>query len=300
MTKFLPLALIIAVLIALVIAFTSLFVVNQYSQALVLRFGEPIRVENAWGTEAGDPGLKAKLPWEDALIFSRKLLELDLAEQEVIASDQERLVVDAFARYRITNPLLFYQAVQNVERAENQLQQYMEASLRRVLGAQESGEIISGQRAELMEVIRKGMNDEAQNDDLGVEIVDVKIRQVDLPQSNAERVFERMRTERQQRAAEIRAQGEQRSREIRAEADKTATVILAEAREQADIIRGEGDARRNEIYAQAYEADPEFFAFYRSLQAYESSIDEGTSMVLSPNSDFFRYFGNQQGGGGSQ
>ncbi len=302
MTKFLPLALIIAVLIALVIAFTSLFVVKQYSQALVLRFGEPIRVENVWGTEIGDPGLKTKLPWDNALIFSRKLLELDLPELEVIAGDQERLVVDAYARYRITNPLLFYQSVQNVERAESQLQQYMEAGLRRVLGAQPSGEIISSERAALMETIRIEMNSAAQNDELGIKIADVKLRQVDLPQSNAERVFERMRTERQQRAAEIRAQGEQRSREIRAETDKTATVTLAEAREQAEILRGQGDAQRSEIYAQAYEVDPEFFAFYRSLQAYESAIEEGTSMVLSPNSDFFRYFGNPQGqgGGGSQ
>lgn len=295
MSRFLPIALVVLVVGGLFIAATSMFIVNQYSQALVLRFGDPVAVENPWVAEDENPGLKFKLPWENAVIFSRKLLVLDLPDMEVIANDQERLVVDAFARYRITDPLLFYQAVQNVQRAELQLQEYMEASLRRVLGSVESGDIISGQRAELMEQIRTDMNNQATEDSLGVAITDVKIRQADLPQQNAERVYTRMQTEREQRAAEIRAEGEQRSREIRAEADKTRTVILAEAREQAEVIKGEGDAQRNAIYADAYNRDPEFFAFYRSLEAYEKSIEEGTQLVLSPQSDFFRYFDNQGG-----
>lgn len=296
MSRFVSIALVALVVGGLLLVASSMFVVNQYSQALVLRFGEPVAVENPWVAEEVNPGLKFKAPFIDnAVIFSRKLLVLDLPDMEVIANDQERLVVDAFARYRITDPLLFYQAVQNVDRAELQLQEYMEASLRRVLGSVESGNIISGQRAELMEQIRTDMNNQATEDSLGVAITDVKIRQADLPQQNAERVYTRMQTEREQRAAEIRAEGEQRSREIRAEADKTRTVILAEAREQAEVIKGEGDAQRNAIYAQAYNRDPEFFAFYRSLQAYEKSIEEGTQLVLSPQSDFFRYFDNQGG-----
>jgi len=296
MSRFVSIALVVLVVGGLLLVASSMFVVNQYSQALVLRFGEPVAVENPWVAEEVSPGLKFKAPFIDnAVIFSRKLLVLDLPDMEVIANDQERLVVDAFARYRITDPLLFYQAVQNVQRAELQLQEYMEASLRRVLGSVESGDIISGQRAELMEQIRTDMNNQATEDSLGVAITDVKIRQADLPQQNAERVYTRMQTEREQRAAEIRAEGEQRSREIRAEADKTRTVILAEAREQAEVIKGEGDAQRNAIYAQAYNRDPEFFAFYRSLQAYEKSIEEGTQLVLSPQSDFFRYFDNQGG-----
>ncbi len=286
------------VLVAAILASTMLFVVNQYSQSLVLRFGEPIRVENAWSSSEEDPGLKVKMPWDRALIFSRKLLELDFPEQEVIAADQERLVVDAFARYRITDPLLFYQAVQSVDGARSQMQDYMEASLRRILGAQESGDIISGQRAALMQAVRNEVNAQANDDRLGVEIVDVRIRQADLPEQNAERVYTRMETERQQRAAEIRANGEEEARRIRASADRDVTVLLAQAREESETVRGEGDARRTQIYANAYTRNPEFFAFYRSMQAYETAIDEGTTIVLSPDSDFFRYFSSQGGGAG--
>jgi len=297
MKRAIPIALIILIGGGLLVASSALFTVNEYSQALVLRFGEPVAVHNAYteGEEA-DPGLKVKAPFiEQSIVFSRKLLELDMPEQEVTANDQERLLVDAFTRYRITDPLQFYQAVRDIRGAENQLLNYMEASLRRVLGAQESSAIISGQRAELMETIRADVSAQAAADNLGVEIIDVKIRQADLPPENAERVFARMQTERQQRAAQIRAGGEERSREIRAQADRQVTVLLAQAREQSEIIRGEGDAQRNAIYNQAYTRDPEFFAFYRSLQAYERSIEEGTQLVLSPNSEFFRYFDNQRG-----
>lgn len=286
-----------AAVILLILASTMLFVVNQYSQALVLRFGEPIRVENSWSAAEENPGLKVKLPWDRAIVFSRKLLELNFPGQEIIPSDQERLVVDAFARYRITDPLLFYQAVRDVEGARSQMTDYMEASLRRILGAQASGDIISGQRAALMEAVRAEINQQAADDRLGVEIVDVRIRQADLPEQNAERVYTRMETERQQRAAQIRAEGEENARRIRAEADREVTVTLAQAREQAQTIMGEGDGARSAIYAEAYTQNPEFFAFYRSMQAYETAIDEGTTIVLSPDSDFFRYFSSQTGGG---
>ena len=286
----------IAALAVLILASRMFFIVNQYSQALVLRFGEPIRVENAWSADAQNPGLKTKLPWDRAEVFSRKLLELEYPGQEIIAADQERLVVDAFARYRITDPLLFYQAVQNVQRADFQMQGYLEASLRRILGGQPSSEIISGSRALLMEAVRVEVNQQATDDRLGVQIVDVRIRQADLPEQNAERVYTRMETERQQRAAEIRANGEEAARRIRAQADRDVTVLLAEARQEAQTVMGEGDARRSAIYAGAYSRNPEFFAFYRSMQAYETAIDEGTSIVLSPDSDFFEYFSNQGGG----
>lgn len=297
MTRIPLIVLAIVVLAVVLTASTMLFVVNQYSQALILRFGEPIRVENAWNASVENPGLKVKLPWDRAEIFSRKLLQLEYPGQEFIAADQERLVVDAFARYRITNPLLFYQAVQNTERAHLQMQIYLEASLRRILGAQPSGDIISGARGMLMETVREEVNQQASDDRLGVEIVDVRIRKADLPEQNAERVYTRMETERQQRAAQIRAEGEESARRIRAEADREVTVLLAQAREQAQTIMGEGDALRSAIYANAYSRNPEFFSFYRSMQAYETAIDEGTTIVLSPDSDFFRYFSSESGAG---
>jgi membrane protease subunit HflC len=290
-------AIAVAALIVLVLASRMLFIVNQYSQALILRFGEPIAVANSWGAQEQDPGLKVKLPWDRAAVFSRKLLELNYPGQEIIAADQERLVVDAFARYRITDPLLFYQAVQNVDRAHLQMQGYLEASLRRILGAQLSGDIISGARGALMEAVRQEVNAQATDDRLGVEIVDVRIRQADLPEQNAERVYTRMETERQQAAAQIRAEGEEAARRIRAQADRDVVVLLAEARQEAQTVMGEGDALRSAIYADAYNRNAEFFAFYRSMQAYETAIDEGTTIVLSPDSDFFQYFSSQGGGG---
>jgi membrane protease subunit HflC len=297
MTRIPLAAVAVAGFVVLILLYNMFFVVHQYSQALVLRFGEPIRVENPWNAAEQNPGLKLKLPWDQKLIFSRKLLELNYPGQEIIAADQERLLVDAFARYRITDPLLFYQAVQNVERAQLQMQGYLDASLRRILGGQASGDIISGERGELMGAVSAEVNAQASQDRLGVEIVDVRIRQADLPEQNAERVYTRMETERQQRAAEIRANGEEAARRIRAEADRDVTVLLAEAREQAQTLMGEGDALRSAIYADAYTRNPEFFSFYRSMQAYETAIDEGTTIVLSPDSDFFRYFSSQSGGG---
>ena len=274
---------------------TMLYTVDQREQALVLRFGEPVGAVNAWGTPE-DPGLHIKkFPWDNVVKFDRRNLMLDIPPQEVLASDQERLIVDAFARFRISDPLQFYKAVTDQRIAKTRLAPFMEASLRRVLGGVKSNDIVSGHRAELMVAIRDAVNAQANESKLGVEIIDVKIRRADLPQQNAEKVYARMQSERQQAAAKIRAEGEEKARTVRAEADRTVRVTLAKAREQSSRIKGEGDAKRNDIYAAAYGKDPEFFAFYRSMEAYEKALKAGkTSMVLSPDSDFFSYFGSQK------
>lgn len=284
----------------------ALYTVNQVEQALVLRLGEPVNVVNPTGSN--DPGLKVKVPFvEQVLRFDKRNLELDIEPKEVLAAGQERFVVDAFARYRITDPLRYFQTVRNEIGVRQRLEPIMENSLRGVLGAVPSRDIISGRRAELMLQIRdranalaKGQTDnDARSEDLGVEIIDVRIRRADLPDENAQRVFQRMETERQQAASEERAKGQEAALQIRAEAERTRTVTLAEAQEEAEKIRGAGDAERNRIYASAYNQDAEFFAFYRSMLAYEAALESDTTLVLNPTSDFFRYFGSQVGGAGS-
>ncbi len=283
--------------IAIWLGTTMPYVVGQTEQALILQLGKPDRVVSGWGGEP-DAGLHFKRPWpfEDVVKFERRNLMLDANPLEVQGSDKERLIVDAFARYRISDPLQFYQKLGDERIAEAQLGQFMESALRRELGQVESSDIIAGQRAELMIAIRDGVSKRAKEDGLGVEIVDVKIRRADLPSQNAEKVFTRMQTERQQQAAQIRAEGQERALRIQADADREVRVLLAQANEQAERLKGAGDALRNDIYAKAYSADPEFFAFYRSMEAYESALADGkTSMLLSPDSEFFRYFGNQAG-----
>ncbi len=282
--------------IAAIAAISCTFTVKQWEQALVLQFGEAQRVENAWG-EPANAGLKFKLPapFERVVILDRRNQEVDLKPVELLAADQERLVVDAFVRYRIKNAVNFYEALQNDFGAQQKLQSIMDSTLRDVLGRVETPEIIAGRRAELMAEIQQVSNAVANNQRLGVEIIDVRIKRADLPQENSQRVFKRMVTQRAQEASRIRAEGEERAREIRATAEKTATVIRAEAQEKAEIIRGEGDKKRNNIYAEAYERDPEFFAFYRSMEAYRKGLGTGTTYVLSPDSDFLRYLDNQRG-----
>ncbi|MGF1461581.1 MAG: protease modulator HflC [Maricaulaceae bacterium] len=284
----------------------ALYTVNQVEQALVLRLGEPVNVVNPTGSN--DPGLKVKVPFvEQVLRFDKRNLELDIEPKEVLAAGQERFVVDAFARYRITDPLRYFQTVRNEIGVRQRLEPIMENSLRGVLGAVPSRDIISGRRAELMLQIRDRANalakgqtaNDARSEDLGVEIIDVRIRRADLPDENAQRVFQRMETERQQAASEERAKGQEAALQIRAEAERTRTVTLAEAQEEAEKIRGAGDAERNRIYASAYNQDAEFFAFYRSMLAYEAALESDTTLVLNPTSDFFRYFGSQVGGAGS-
>jgi modulator of FtsH protease HflC len=285
---------IVVLVAALFVGLQSVYTVSETEQALILRLGEPVDAVNE--SAEPDPGLHFKTPFiMDVLIFDKRNLELDLDAEEILASDQERLIVDAFLRYRITDPLRFYQAFTEERRARIRLQQIMEDSLRGVIASIPSSDVISGQRAELMDRVQAAVEAQVETGNFGIEVIDVRILRADLPQQIADNVFQRMRSERDQEAARIRAEGEQRATEIRADADRQATIIRAEARAEAERIRGEGDARRNAIYAQAYGQDPEFFAFYRSMQAYESAIIEGTPIVIPPDSEFFRYFQSESG-----
>ena len=284
---------VIAAIIAIVLI-TCTHTVREWEQALVLEFGEAKRVQNAWGSDA-DAGLKFKLPYQTIVTLDRRNLEIDLKPVELLASDQERLVVDAFVRYRISDAVTFYEALQNELGAQQKLQSIMDSTLRDVLGRVDSPEIISGRRAELMSEIQTVANGVAKNQTLGVEIIDVRIKRADLPQENAQRVFQRMVTQRQQEAAGIRAEGDERAQEITATAEKDAIIIKAEAQKQAEIIRGEGDKERNRIFADAYNKDAEFFAFYRRMEAYRTGLTDGTTYVLSPDSDFLGYLDNQNG-----
>ncbi|MCW5687918.1 MAG: protease modulator HflC [Pseudolabrys sp.] len=273
---------------ALIIGYSSLFTVYQTQQALVVRLGEPKRV-------VSEPGLHVKLPFVDNVIFvDRRILDLEAPAQEVIASDQKRLVVDAFARYRIKNPLQFYQTLGSIQGANSQLAILLNSALRRVLGEATFTHVVRDQRADLMERILQLVDKEATS--YGIQVVDVRIRRADLPEQNSQAVYQRMQTERAREAAEFRAQGAQRAQEIRSRADREATVLVAEANSRAEQIRGEGDATRNQIFAAAFNKDPEFFAFYRSMQAYEASMKAGdTRLLLKPDNNFFRFFNQPTG-----
>ncbi len=281
--------LLVLLLIAGAVAYSSLFIVKQTEQALVLRFGKP------QGVAITQPGLRYKMPFVDQVVFyDKRILDLDTRPVEVIASDQKRLVVDTFARWRIVNPLLFYQAVRDEGTARRRLGSIMEASLRRVLGASTFGDILRDHRDRLMAEIAKQVGNKAKA--FGLEIIDVRIKRADLPQANSEAIFRRMRTEREQEAAQYRAFGAALANKIRADAEKEATVTRANASRDGQIIRGEGDASRNKIFADAYSQDPEFFAFYRSMQAYEKGLKSSdTRLVISPNSAFFKYFQDPMG-----
>lgn len=284
----------IAAAAVLVLVYNTLFIVPQTGQALVLEFGRIVRAVNAPNDKRGAPGLYAKIPFvQNVVMFDRRNLGLNLDQMTIIAADQEQLMVDAFARWRIVDPLRFYQKVQNDETAQSRLRTIMIGALRRVLGSASSNDIIYRVRSQLMRQIRDQMNRESA--DWGIAIIDVRIRQADLPPPTAERVYERMRTERQQVAAQLRAEGDEAAAKIRAEADRTVTVTIATAKEESDKIRGDGDAKRAAIFAQAYNRDPEFAAFYRSLQAYEKAIPKGTPMVVPPDGEFFKYLKNKGG-----
>jgi len=280
-------ALILLLLVAIVI-YGSLFTVQQTEQALVVRFGKPVDI-------AAEPGLHFKAPFIDTVIpIDKRILDLENPSQEVIASDQKRLVVDAFARYRIKNPLRFYQSVGSIQAANLQLTTLLNAALRRVLGEVTFIQVVRDEREALMGRIRDQLDKEA--DGYGIQVVDVRIRRADLPEQNSQAVYQRMQTERQREAAEFRAQGSQRAQEIRANAEREATVIVAEANSKAEQTRGEGDAERNRLFAEAYGRDPDFFAFYRSMTAYENGLKgNDTRFLVSPDSDFFRYFGSAGG-----
>lgn len=281
--------------VALLVITQTFFVVNQTQQALMLRFGQIQRYANV-GSD-GSPGLYVKIPFvENTVVYDKRNLGFTVAEQPIIAADQENLIVDAFVRWRIVDPLRFYQAAGSQQHeGETRLETFTQSALRRVLGGATSNDIIS-RRGPLMQAIRADLNREAAAE-LGVSIIDVRIRKADLPTETQRRVFERMRSEREQVAAGIRARGEEQAARIRADADRQVTVIQATARESAEQIRGQGDAERARIFARAYGRNPEFAAFYRSMQAYEQAIPAGTPMVIPPDSDFFRYMRNPRGGG---
>ncbi len=273
----------IAALIALLIVTNTIFVVRQDRQAIILRFGEYVGAINEAGTD--EPGLYIKIPFVDSvIIYDKRNIGSTLEGQAFVASDQERLIVDAVVRWRITDPRRFYQSVLTEDGGANRLRTFTEAAMRRALGSATSNDIISGRRAQLMQVIEADLNASAATE-LGVTVVDVRIRQADLPDETRERVYERMRSERQQVAGRIRAEGE-----------RDAAIIRATAQEESERLRGQGDAERAGIFARAYGRDPEFAGFYRSMRAYDEALVAGTPIVVPPDSDFFTYMQRRRGG----
>lgn len=283
---------IIAALVIILLA-NAFYIVPVQRQAIVLRFGQAQSVVNS-DTSQAKAGLYLKMPFvENVITYDRRNLGFDLQKQEIIAADQQRLEVDAIARWRIKDPLQFFRSVTTEENGRLQLQQRMTAAVRGELGKVNQPDIISGQRASVMQRIRTSL--QTSMAPLGVEIIDVRIRQADLPQENSARVYERMKSQLRQKVNQYQAEGENLYLTIVGDADKQVAVILADANQQSQRLRGEGDAERNKIYASAYNKDAEFFSFYRSLEAYEKSIAAGTPLVISPDSDFFRYFGDANG-----
>ena len=265
--------------------YLSLFVVKEINQAIVLQFGNPKRIITT-------PGLQVKIPFIQNVVFlDRRILSLDPAPEEVIASDQKRLIVDAFARFKITDPLKFYISVGNERVARSRLATIINSRLRSVLGTQSLATLLSEDRTKQMAIIQEGVNAEAEK--FGIQIIDVRIKRADLPQANSEAIYRRMQTEREREAKEFRAKGAEMAVTITSTADKEVTVILANAKKQSEIMKGEGDGLRNKIFAEAFGKDPDFFAFYRAMQAYETALIGGeTSLILSPDSEFFKFFGN--------
>jgi membrane protease subunit HflC len=289
MARALLAALVVILGAAAAAAYFALFIVHVNEQAIVLEFGKPVRIIN-------EPGLFWKIPVVQTVdYFDKRILDLDTAPQEVTASDQKRLVVDAFARYRITDPLLFYQTVRDERMVRSRLGPIVESALRRVLGASTFEEVVRDKREALMKNIAQQVNEEGK--EFGLEVVDVRIKRADLPEQNSKNIYDRMRAERQREAAEFRAEGAAQGNRIRADADRQVTIIKADATREGERLRGEGDAERNRIFADAFGRDPDFFAFYRSMQAYEQGIrPSDTRMLLAPDSEFFRYFSNPLGG----
>ena len=267
------------------VAFFSIFIVKEVNQAIVLQFGDPKRI-------ILKPGLNFKIPFIQNVVFlDKRILNLDAPPEEVIASDQKRLIVDAYARFKIVDPLKFYISVGDERVARSRLSTIINSRIRSVLGKQSLATLLSEDRTKQMAIIQEGVNAEAQN--FGIQIIDVRIKRADLPQANSEAIYKRMQTEREREAKEFRAKGAEMAVTITSTADKEVTVLLANAKKQSEIMKGEGDGQRNKIFAEAFGKDPEFFAFYRAMQAYEKALVGGdTSLILSPDSDFFKFFGN--------
>ena len=272
----------------IIVIYNSLFFVEQRIQTLVLQFGEPVRVIQ-------EPGLNFKIPLAQNIVkFDKRILLFDNRSEEIIAADKKRLIVDAFVRYKIVDPLKFYQTVRFEAALNNRLGSVVNNSLRAVLGRVPLKAVISDRRELLMKEVTGLVASRATQ--FGISIEEVRIKKADLPSENSEAIYRRMQTERQQEAAQIRAVGEEKSRIIKAEAEKNKTVLLAEAERDGEILRGEGDAKKNKILGEAFSKDPDFFAFYRAMQAYSKALTEGdTTMVLSPKSEFFEFFGNANG-----
>jgi len=270
-------------LAAVLVAWASFYTVNPMEQVLVVQFGAPQRVVT-------EPGLHVKLPWMQTTEYiDKRLLKVEAPAEEVITQDKKRIVVDAFARWRIVDPLRFYETLIDQDGAQSRLTPILSSDLRRVLGSQTFATMLSSARADLMHDIRDDMNQESGR--FGIDVVDVRIRHADLPQQNSEAIYRRMQQERKREANEFRAEGEEISQRIKSRADREVTVLLAEAGRESQILRGEGEAEKTRILAEAYGQDPDFFAFYRSMQAYQDSLTgDNTTLVLSPSGDFFRYF----------
>ena len=264
--------------------YSTLFTVNEIQQAIILQFGDPKRV-------ILKAGLNYKIPFvQNVVLLDRRILNLDAPSEEMIASDQKRLIVDAFARFKIKDPLKFYISVGNERVARSRLSTIINARIRGVLGKEELAALVSKDRSRLMDKITKDVNGEAEK--LGIEIIDVRIKRADLPAANSEAIYRRMQTERLREAKEFRAEGAEIAQTVRSTADKEVTIILAEANKKSEILKGEGDGKRNKIFADAFGKDPNFFSFYRAMQSYEKSLIGGeTSLILSPDSEFFRFFG---------
>ena len=268
-----------------VFLFQSIIIVQEINQAIVLQFGDPKKI-------ISKAGLNFKLPFIQNVVFlDKRILNLDNAPQEVIASDQKRLIIDAITRFQIIDPLKFYISVGNERVARSRLSTIINSRIRGVLGTQELATLLSTDRTKQMAIIQRDVNKEAKS--FGIEIIDVRIKRADLPPANSDAIYKRMQTEREREAKEFRAEGAEIAQKIRSTADKDVTVLLANANKKSEIMKGEGDGQRNKIFANAFGRDPQFFAFYRAMQAYETALIGGeTSLILSPDSEFFKFFGN--------
>jgi len=280
----LPKFIIPVIVIIGVFLFQSIIIVQEINQAIVLQFGDPKKI-------ISKAGLNFKLPFiQNVVYLDKRILNLDNAPQEVIASDQKRLIIDAITRFQITDPLKFYISVGNERVARSRLSTIINSRIRGVLGTQELATLLSTDRTKQMAIIQSDVNKEAKG--FGIKIIDVRIKRADLPPANSDAIYKRMQTEREREAKEFRAEGAEIAQKIRSTADKDVTVLLANANKKSEIMKGEGDGQRNKIFASAFGRDPQFFAFYRAMQAYETALIGGeTSMVLSPDSEFFKFFG---------
>ncbi len=273
-----------------ILAWDSLFIIAQQEQAIIRQLGAPKRLIQ-------EPGLKMKLPFfQDVVIYDKRLLDMDPPAEQVILSDQKRLDVDTYTRYRISDPLKFFQSLGTEEAARSQLRQIVSSALRGVLGNITMSSLLSAERLKIMNEIQQQTNTNAER--FGIQVVDVRIRRADLPEETSQAIYERMKSEREREARENRAQGSERAQQIRSRAERERTVILAESQKMAQITKGQGDAEANRIYAEAYGRDPQFFSFYRAMQSYRQAIgDKDTTLILSPDSDFFKYLMGPGGAG---